>query len=278
MRENTNHEQYSVLMSVYYKERPEYLRQAMESMRLQTIPTDDFVLVCDGPLTSELDAVINDEQKKFGDVLKIQRLKENGGLGKALNKGLNVCKNDIVARMDSDDLSRPDRCEKQLSCFFTNSDLAFSSGTVSEFESDPQNSTGKRTLPITYEEIKCYSKKRNPMNHPCVMFRKKAVIQSGGYRETFHLFEDYYLWVRMLMSGYRAENIEDILLDMRTSADMFLRRGGKKYANDMLRFHQWMLRNGWSDKIDFLTGAVPHAVVCVMPNALRKKIYGKLHK
>ena len=270
-------ENYSVLMSVYFKEQPNNLRQAMESMRQQTVPTDDFVLVCDGPLTDELDAVIEEEQEKFGDVLHVVRLSKNSGLGNALNVGLKECRNDLVARMDSDDLSRPDRCEKQLRLFAEHPEVALSSGTVSEFLTDPKHPTGKRTLPITDSEIRVFSKKRNPMNHPSVMFRKRAVEKAGGYRETYHLFEDYYLWVRMLMKGFKARNVEDVLLDMRTLADMYERRGGKKYAEDMLRFHQWLRRKGWSSEIDYLTGAVPHAVVCVLPKGLRKLVYRELH-
>lgn len=115
------------------------------------------------------------------------------------------------------------------------------------------------------------------MNHPCVMFKKSAVEEAGGYNEAYHLFEDYYLWVRMLMKGYKARNTQEVLLDMRSPADMYLRRGGKKYAEDMLQFHQWMKKSGWSSEIDYLTGAVPHAVVCVLPNGVRKLVYEKLH-
>lgn len=270
--------QYSVLMSVYFKEQPNNLRQAMESMWNQTVPTDDFVLVCDGPLTDELDAVIEEEQEKFDSVLHVHRLPQNGGLGNALNEGLKVCKNELVARMDSDDISRSDRCEKQLSLFSSYSDISFSSGTVSEFVTDPAHPTGKREVPITDEEIRTYSRKRNPMNHPCVMFKKSAVEKAGGYKETYHLFEDYYLWVRMLMKGYKARNTREVLLDMRSPADMYLRRGGKKYEQDMLQFHKWMKKSGWSSEIDYLTGAVPHAVVCVLPNRVRKLVYEKLHE
>lgn len=270
-------ENYSVLMSVYIKEQPNNLRQAMESMRQQTVPTDDFVLVCDGPLTDVLDAVIEEEQEKLGSVLRVLRLEKNEGLGNALNEGLKLCKNELVARMDSDDISRPERCEKQMGLFERYPEISFSSGTVSEFIDDPACPTGKREVPITDEEIRVFSRKRNPMNHPCVMFKKKAVESAGGYKETYHLFEDYYLWVRMLMKGFRARNCKDILLDMRSPADMYLRRGGKKYADDMLRFHKEMLRSGWSSKADFLTGAVPHAVVCVLPDGIRKLVYGKLH-
>jgi len=269
-------ENYSVLMSVYYKEQPDNLRQAMESMGAQTIPTNDFVLVCDGPLTPELDEIIEEEQRKFGEVLNVVRLSQNGGLGNALNAGLQVCRNELVARMDSDDLSRPDRCEKQLALFEQNSDVCLSSGTINEFAENPKQPTGRREVPITDEEIRTYSRKRNPMNHPCVMFRKSAVEDSGGYKETFHLFEDYDLWVRMLMKGFKAANIPEVLLDMRTPPDIYKRRGGKQYAKDMLAFHQWMLRKGWSSKKDYLIGAVPHAVVCVLPNKLRKYVYKRL--
>lgn len=265
-------------MSVYFKEQPNNLRQAMESMRCQTVPTDDFVLVCDGPLTDELDAVIGEEQEKLGSVLHVLRLEKNEGLGNALNEGLKICRNELVARMDSDDLSRSERCEKQLGLFERYPEISLSSGTVSEFIDDPADPTGKREVPITNEEIRVFSRKRNPMNHPCVMFRKSAVEKAGGYKETYHLFEDYYLWVRMLMKGFKAWNSKDILLDMRSPADMYLRRGGKKYADDMLRFHRWMKKSGWSSETEYLTGAVPHAVVCVMPNGLRKLIYQGLRK
>ena len=264
-------------MSVYFKEQPNNLRQAMESMRCQTVPTDDFVLVCDGPLTDELDAVIREEKQKFGLILHVLRLEKNGGLGNALNEGLKVCKNELVARMDSDDISRPERCEKQLKLFESFPGISLSSGTVSKFVTDPAHPTGKREIPITDEEIRTYSRKRNPMNHPCVMFKKSAVESAGGYKETYHLFEDYYLWVRMLMKGYKARNTIDVLLDMRSPADMYLRRGGKKYAEDMLGFHQWMKQSRWSSEVDYLSGAVPHAVVCVLPNGVRKMVYEKLH-
>lgn len=266
-------ENYSVLMSVYFKEQPNNLRQAMESMRQQTVPTDDFVLVCDGPLTDALDSVIDEEQEKFGSVLHVLRLEKNEGLGNALNEGLKLCRNELVARMDSDDISRLERCEKQMELFERYPEISLSSGTVSEFIDDPARPTGKRVVPITDEEIRVFSRKRNPMNHPCVMFRKSAVEKAGGYKETYHLFEDYYLWVRMLMKGYKARNSKDILLDMRSPADMYLRRGGKKYADDMLWFHQWMKKSGWSSEVDYLTGAVPHAIVCVLPNGVRKLIY-----
>lgn len=269
--------QYSVLMSVYHKERAEYLKQSIESIQNQTIPTNDFVLVCDGALTPELDAVIASKQQEMGNILNVVRLAKNGGLGNALNEGIKHCKNELVARMDSDDISAADRCEKQVKLFEKNHELDIASGALLEFVTSPNQITGGRKVPCSNDDIVGYSRKRCPFNHPCVMFKKSAVERAGGYQEKYHLFEDYYLWIRMLQNGCKAQNLSDVLLYMRTPADMYLRRGGAAYAKAMLRFHWWVHKSGWTSLVDFCTGALPHALVCVMPNKLRKMIYQVLH-
>lgn len=269
--------QYSVLMSVYHKERAEYLKQSIESIQNQTIPTNDFVLVCDGALTPELDAVIASKQQEMGNILNVVRLAKNGGLGNALNEGIKHCKNELVARMDSDDISAADRCEKQVKLFEKNPELDIASGALLEFVTSPNQITGGRKVPCSNDDIVGYSRKRCPFNHPCVMFKKSAVESAGGYQEKYHLFEDYYLWIRMLQNGCNAQNLPDVLLYMRTPTDMYLRRGGAAYAKAMLRFHWWVHKSGWTSLVDFCTGALPHALVCVMPNKLRKMIYQVLH-
>ena len=193
--------EYSVLMSVYAKENPEYLRESIESIWNQTVKTDDFWVVCDGPLTKELDAVLEENQKAHKEVFHLLRLKENVGLGRALNEGLKCCKNEAVARMDSDDIACKDRCEKQLRVLEEGIDIV--SGTVVEFEKDILHCKAKRTLPLSKEEILKFAGRRNPFNHPCVMYRKEAVEKAGGYQH-FYLFEDYYLWVRMLRKGCKG--------------------------------------------------------------------------
>lgn len=272
-----NKTNYSVLMSVYYKENAKFLKESMESIYNQTVPTNDFVLVCDGALTAELDTVIEIMQLKFGDVLQVIRLEKNSGLGNALNEGIRHCKNELVARMDSDDISYSNRCENELKCFEQQKNLSIVSGTIVEFSNNIQEITGKRELPSTHDEICRFSRKRSPFNHPAVMFKKSEVKKAGGYSEKYPLFEDYYLWVRMLQKGCIARNLKEPLLYMRTPAEMYMRRGGKTYAKNMLRFHQWMKSVKWSSSVDYFSGAVPHAVVCVMPNGMRKRIYSFLH-
>ena len=141
---------YSVLMSVYHKEKPEYLKQAIESIQAKTLSTNDSVLVvCDGPLNEQLDSVIATKQQEMGESLNVVRLAKNGGLGNALNEGIKHCKNELVARMDSDDIAYPDRCEKQIAVFNTHSEVSICSGIVEEFTTDPNTVDTRRVLPET---------------------------------------------------------------------------------------------------------------------------------
>lgn len=265
-------EKYSVLMSVYSKEKPEYLQQSIASIMHQTVPADEFLIVCDGKLTNELDCVLDKYEKEFPDIFHILRLKENVGLGRALNKGLEYCSHSIVARMDSDDISCPDRCEKQLQIIEQGVDIV--SGTVLEFEGRISNQTSKRMLPITHEEIIKFVKRRNPFNHPCVMYRKEMVKQAGGYQH-FYLFEDYYLWARMLMAGAKGRNLEDVVLYMRAGSGMYKRRGGMKYVKSMLKFRYFLMKSGVSGINDFIITTGGQIIVCLIPNKLREVFYKK---
>ena len=141
--------EYSVLMSVYHKEKPVQLEQAIESIQMQTLPASDFVLVCDGPLSSDLDDVIKREKEKMGKILNIVRLPQNVGLGRALNEGIKHCRCELVARMDSDDISYPDRCEKQVMIFSSHPEVSVCSGIVEEFSSDVHVVDSRRVPPET---------------------------------------------------------------------------------------------------------------------------------
>ncbi|WP_297861560.1 glycosyltransferase [uncultured Acidaminococcus sp.] len=268
-------EKYSVLMSVYYKEQPEYLQQSMESILHQTIPTSDFVLVCDGPLTPELDAIIEKMQQLFGTVLHVHRLKENGGLGKALNAGLEQCKYELVARMDSDDISRPERCEKQLQVFTEHPEYSLVSGIVEEFDGDIHNVTGCRVVPETQQEILQFAKKRNPFNHPCIMYKKSSVQAVGSYQD-FYLLEDYYLWIRMLQQGYLGYNIQEPLLWMRAGSAMYKRRGGWKYVESQRKLFGYMANSGFISQTDYWIQSIVRLVGAVMPNKLRALVFKKI--
>ena len=266
---------YSVLMSVYYKEKPEYLQQAIESIQKQTLPTNDFVLVCDGPLTLELDKVVQTKQQEMGNVLKVVRLPENVGLGNALNEGVKHCKNELVARMDSDDVSYPDRCNKQIKIFNEHPEIAICSGTVEEFSVSIECIDGRRLLPETNEEILSFAKKRNPFNHPCVMYKKSAVDAVGSYQD-FYLLEDYYLWIRMLAAGYQGYNIQEPLLHMRAGSGMYKRRSGWKYAKAQVDLFKYMKDNEFITKRQFLKSCVIRSGSALAPNEVRKLLFNKM--
>lgn len=262
---------YSVLMSVYKKEKSEYLKQSMDSMYKQTFPTNDFVLVCDGPLTKELDAVINEEQAKFGKVLNVVRLPQNGGLGRALNVGVKNCKNELIARMDSDDISKEDRCERQLRVFEENDDISLVSGTIAEFADDIINVTAIREVPQTNDEILNFMKKRNPFNHPCIMYKKSAIESVGGYQD-FYLLEDYYLWIRALTNGYKGYNIQGTLLYMREQG-MYKRRSGLKYAKSQFKLLDFMKKKGIISAREEVMYGIARTFSSLVPNFIRKKMY-----
>ena len=266
---------YSVLMSVYHKEKPEYLKQAIASIQAQTLPTDDFVLVCDGPLNDALDAVIAKKQQEMGKILNVVRLAKNGGLGNAMNEGIKHCKNELVARMDSDDIAYQDRCEKQIAVFYKHPEVSICSGIVEEFTCTPDVVDAKRVPPEVHEEIVEFAKKRNPFNHPCVMYKKSAVEAVGSYQD-FYLLEDYYLWLRMLMAGYQGYNIQESLLHMRAGSDMYLRRAGWKYAKTQARLFKFMKSQGFIDEGQYIKSCVIRSGSALAPNWLRKLMFEKV--
>lgn len=266
---------YSVLMSVYHKEKPEYLKQAIASIQAQTLPTDDFVLVCDGPLNDALDAVIAKKQQEMGKTLNVVRLAKNGGLGNALNEGIKHCKNELVARMDSDDIAYQDRCEKQIAVFYKHSEVSICSGIVEEFTSTPDVVDAKRVPPEAHEEIVEFAKKRNPFNPPCVMYKKSVVEAVGSYQD-FYLLEDYYLWLRMLMAGYQGYNIQEPLLHMRAGSDMYLRRAGWKYAKTQVKLFKFMKEQGFIGEGQYIKSCVIRSGSALAPNWLRKLMFEKV--
>ena len=269
------HNSYSVLMSVYYKEKPEFLKQAIESIQSQTLPTDDFVLVCDGPLNKELDAVIAVKQQEMGTSLNVIRLIKNGGLGNALNEGIKHCKHELVARMDSDDIAYPNRCEKQVGVFNTHTEVSICSGIVEEFTIDPNIVDAKRVPPESNTKILEFAKKRNPFNHPCVMYKKSAVKAVGSYQD-FYLLEDYYLWLRMLMAGYQGYNIQEPLLHMRAGSDMYLRRAGWKYAKTQARLFKFMKQQDFIGNGQYIKSCVIRSGSALAPNWLRKFMFERV--
>lgn len=266
-----NMEKYSVLMSLYKKEHPEYLRLALDSMLNQTIKPDEIVLVEDGPLTDELYAVV----EEYKQHLHIVKNKTNLGLGLALNEGLKVCRNELVARMDTDDISKPDRCEKQLQMFDDNGNLDIVGGDINEFIGDVNNIVSKRTVPRNNKDIKEYMKKRCAFNHVTVMFRKSAVKNAGGYLDLYWN-EDYYLWIRMWMNGAVFANTGTVLVDVRVGKEMYQRRGGSKYFTSEKKLQDYMLEYHMINFTTYFMNLSKRFIIQkLMPGRLRGWVFRK---
>lgn len=265
-------ETYSVLMSVYAKEKPDYLAAAMKSMFTQSIPPSDFVLVCDGPLTTELNNVIEEFQAQYGDLLNIIRLKENCGLGLALQKGISACKSALVARMDSDDISVKNRMELLLPEMIKDPLLGAVGGQIAEFQDTVENVLAERRVPLLYKDIKKRIKYRNPMNHVTTLLRKEAVIQVGNY-DNLNGFEDYYLWARLLSSGYHLKNLDIVCCYVRVGDNMYRRRSGMQYFQSVFRMEGYLEQLGLINSFQFTANLMIRCCVAAVPNWLRRFFY-----
>lgn len=265
-------EKFSVLMSVYYKEKSEYFDLALESNLIkQTLLPNEFVLVCDGELTPDLEAVIEKYRKLYPNVLKVYR-KENGGLGKALNFGLQFCTYDIIARSDSDDICIPTRFEKQIAFMSENNEYSIISSWVNEFISVPGDYDKARVLPENHEKIYKYAKSRCPVNHPSVVFRKNDVLNVGGY-QTDLFPEDYFLWIKMLKNGCKFYNMQESLVGFRFSPETYRRRGGIKYAKDEIKIQIKIYKMGFISFPILVMNLITHTTIRILPNWLRCWIY-----
>ena len=267
-------EKFSVLMSVYHRDNAVYLKEALNSIFDQSILPTEIILVKDGLLSQELNSVIDYFVEKYSSV-KIVELLDNQGLGRALNEGLKYCSCDLIARMDADDISKFKRFEKQIEMFERYPKLDIVGAWVDEFRDDVSNVVSVRALPELHNSIFCYAKKRCPLNHPVVMFKKHAVLAVGGYMH-FPLFEDYYLWARMLINGAMFYNIQESLLLFRSSEEMFKRRGGLKYAISELNLQREFARMGFINYYELFRNVTIRFVSRLIPNKVREFVYLKL--
>ena len=213
---------FSVLISIYKKESPVYFREALNSVFAQTLQPAEIVLVKDGPLTPELDAVIEEYSTRY-PIFKIVTNETNLGLGLALAKGLSACSYEYVARMDTDDLIAPTRFEKEIRKLDEGYDVV-SCWSVLFWPNDDQLFCIKHR-PETHEDIIKLAHKRSPVCHAGCVLRKQAVIDAGNYQACY-LYEDYHLWVRMIMNGARFYNIQEVLYYVRTSPALIACWGG----------------------------------------------------
>jgi len=266
--------EFSVLMSVYHKEQPTFLKVSLDSVFNQTKRATQVVLVEDGSLTQELDVLIANYCDRYPE-LEIVPLKENRGLGLALAEGILHCKYEIVARMDTDDIAREDRFELQLKEFEKNPKLHICGAHVKEFEDDVNNVVTQRMVPLTDAECKKYQKRRDAFNHMTVMYKKSAVLAAGNYQHC-PLMEDTLLWVNMFKNGVTAMNIDDYLVYARIGKGMYERRGGWAYYKKYKQARKRIYDTGYISWWDYEYTLIVQLVVALMPNKLRGWVFKRL--
>lgn len=269
---------FSVLMSVYKKECPEYLDQSISSIETQTVTPNEIILVKDGPIDSELSEVIEKHSKKFNGQFKVISLPVNQGLGEALRQGTKYVTTDWIMRMDTDDICVNNRFELQLNVIKHDPDIAVVGGQIDEFKDSPNNIIGFRKVPETTSQIQKYLKWRCPFNHPTVLINKNKLIAAGGYQR-FGTFEDYYLWCRMIAKGYSMKNLPDVLVHMRVDDSLYQRRGDLGNIKYVLKLQAYMYRHHLANPISCLFGLAIKTFNILVSGRTRKLIYRKvIHK
>lgn len=264
---------FSVAISVYKNDKPDDFDRALESITsLQTVEPSEIVLIVDGPVPESIDEVIAKYEARY-PIFHTIRLPENGGLGNALRLAVENASYELIARMDSDDIAMPDRFEKQLKMFADDPDLDIAGGNISEFIYEEDNIVAHRNVPTGHEEIKKYMQTRCPFNHMTVMYKKSAVQKAGGYMDLFWN-EDYYLWIRMQLSGAKFANTGTTLVNVRTGADMYARRGGKRYFQSEKYLQKYMLEHKMINYRTYLLNISKRFIVqqC-LPNSIRGWVF-----
>ena len=266
---------FSVLISVYHKDSILYLKESLDSIFNQTLFPSEVIIVEDGLLTADLYELINSYYIRYKDVLKRIKICNNSGLGISLNEGLKYCTFDIVARMDSDDICFSDRFEKQFNYLINNPEIVLVGSVVEEFQHKIGDLKILRNVPLNHSDIFKFSKFRNPINHPSVMFRKKKVLEVGSY-EPVPFFEDYYLWLKLLNKGFLVMNLNEPLLYFRIGNDLISRRSGYKYFKHELHFLMKSYKLGFINFNQLIINLTLKAPIRLFPKKIIQFMYKNL--
>lgn len=266
---------FSVLMSLYDKEKPSYLEACLESLANQTVKADEIVLVYDGPINKTLSTVVDRWSMLLP--IKIVALKRNVGLGRALNEGMKHCTYDYIMRMDTDDICEMNRFALQSAFMDSNPDLDISGSCIREFIGDKNNIVSERRVPLSNEEIKKFARYKNPFNHMTVIFKKSSVQSVGGYQHHY-LMEDYNLWLRLLGSGFKAGNLDETLVLVRVGADLLVRRRGLKYVSSEYKLAQIKRITGFQNMLSSHYYFILRSIPRLLPLWALKRIYNITRK
>ena len=269
--------EYTVAMSVYAGEKPANLAASLQSMLVQTAPCAELILCCDGGLTPALDEVINRYVGLFGGRMRVLRSRRHVGVGACANAALKAARTEIIVKMDADDISLPERCEKQLRFLEENPCLDMCGAFLEEFDDRTGAAVCIKAVPETSAAIRRYARRRNPFNNPTLVYRRKAALAAGGYAVSGRC-EDYDLVVRMLMNGSEGGNIPEVLLRYRVTESNIERRRNLANTRGFIAVRYKIYRAGFSSLADFLIPCAAQAVLFLLPDKITEIFYKKLRK
>ncbi len=263
---------YSVLMSVYSGEKAEFFRLSIDSILAQTCPTDDFIIVCDGELTQELDSVLEEYQSRYSciNVLRVSKR----GTGLCANEGLKAAKHDIIVKMDSDDYAEKNRCELMMRLFAAHPEIDMAGAYIDEFDSDTGKHIAFKKTPVTNKEIHRYARRRNPFNNQTLCYKKYLALRVGGYSDIKRC-EDYEFVVNMLMAGAIGRNIPRALVRYRVNKDNYKRRSNYANTKAFIKVRFGNFRKGFSSFADFLIPTLFQIAMFILPGKMTEVLYKK---
>ena len=266
---------FSVLMSIYQKEKSEHLDVCLESISNQTLLPNEIVLVEDGPLTKELNHIIQKWKEKI-KIIKSIKLEHNSGFAIALNAGLKACSHNIIARMDTDDFCVHERFEKQISYFKEHSEIDILGSHIAEYDETFEKMLHYHYFPLTHKKIYKYGKLRNPFHHATVVFKKSVILELNGYPHKLRKMQDYALWGKLLASGFITANYDDILVKVRAGDQLYKRRRGLEYIRYEIQTLKYMKDVGYLNFFEYLFNLSFKTIVRILPISFIKIIYEKL--
>jgi len=272
------HEQFSVLMPVHYKDDPKHLKESLLSIYdNQTLKPSEIVIIADGPLPLLLERIILDFKSKIKDKISFNYyvLPENKGLAFALNEGLRLCRNEWVARMDADDISRYHRFEKQWRFIVNNPQIDIIGGYILEFDEKMKKKIGIRKVPVCNEDIITFAKYRSPFNHMTVMYKRNKILSIGGYPVDLKKMQDYALWCKAIVSGLKMANLPTVLVDVRAGRSFIRRRKGITYLKYELLLQRHLRKIGFWSRKDFLMYGIPRVLLRLLPEGALETLYFK---
>ncbi len=268
-------EEFSVLMSLYNKEKAQYFDECMKSIIRQSVKPAEIVIVLDGPISGALKSILKKYKNKYDSWIKLIPLKRNRGLGLALAEGLIQTSYELIARMDTDDIAREDRFEKQLAEFHKNPSLDICGSHIIEFQGNINNKLSERRVPLKQKDIAEYQKQRSAFNHMTVMYKKSTVLRAGNYQHA-PLMEDDLMWIHMLQVGAKCMNIDDFLVYARTGYEMIERRGGYEYLKKYISGRKKILDTGYINYWDYWKTVAIQVIVALVPKKVRLLFFIKL--